>query len=162
MVRNYKLTGLKKYRKTDPADLKQAVDDVNDKHSGRQLKNTAFIILLSMLADRLKVCSDWGCPLNSWALRLLVKEYLDKQQRKIPKFKDNLPDKDFVYSFVKCHNKDLSFRMYQNIKRNRAAVSQDDSLVSVLKETRYGQAPTREKKEEDCSATRTECNWTSQ
>lgn len=56
-------------------------------------------------------------------LRLIVKEYLDRTGKKASTFQDNLPGPDFVYSFLKRHKKDLSYRMCQNIKRNRAAVS---------------------------------------
>lgn len=41
----------------------------------------------------------------------------------IKKFKNNTPGKDFAYSFLNRHKKELSENMCQNIKRNRAAVS---------------------------------------
>lgn len=79
----------------------------------------------AVLVDRLKTCSDWGYPLDSLTLRLLVKDFLERQGRRVPKFKDNTPGRDWVYSFLRRHKESLSSRMCQNIKRSRAAVSPD-------------------------------------
>lgn len=73
-------------------------------------------------------------------LRLLVQDFLDRQGKSVKRFKDNLPGRDFVYSFLNRHRKDLSARMCQNIKRSRAAVSREaineyfDKLEKELKD----------------------------
>lgn len=77
-----------------------------------------------LIVNRLQICGDWGYPIDPVTLRLLVKEFLDRQG-KVTKFKNNLPGRDFVYGFLKRHSKSLSARMCQNIKRARAAVNAD-------------------------------------
>ena len=90
--------------------------------------------------DRLKICSDWGYPVDSLTLRLIVKDSLEKQGKQVRKFKNNTPGPDFVESFLKRHKEVLSSRMCQNIKRSRAAVSPEiinayfDELEKKLKD----------------------------
>lgn len=75
--------------------------------------------------DRLQIRGDWGYPIEPVTLRLLIKEFLDRQGKVVRTFKNNLPGRDFVYRFLKRHSKSLSARMCQNIKRARAAVNPD-------------------------------------
>lgn len=73
-------------------------------------------------------------------MRVLVKEFLDRRGKTVRKFKDNLPGKDFVYSFLERHKVQLSLRMCQNIKRSRAAITPEvinayfDNLEAELKD----------------------------
>lgn len=93
-----------------------------------------------LLVNRLQICSDWGYPIDPITFRLLVKDFLDRQGKNVPRFKDNMPGTDFVYSFLKRHSKQLSARMCQNIKRSRAATNRDtineyfDQLETELKD----------------------------
>lgn len=139
------------YRKPDPDNLAKAIAAIKTKKLSirkaaakfkihysvvyRHLKNKnlkpqggqtalnpneeAFIV------SRLKICGDWGYPLDSFALRMLIKNYLDMSGKTIKRFNNNFPGKDFAYSFLKRHKKDLSHRMCQNVKRSRAAVSRE-------------------------------------
>lgn len=75
--------------------------------------------------DRLRICGDCGYPIEPVTLRLLIKEFLDRQGKVVRTFKNNLPGRDFVYRFLKRHSKSLSARMCQNIKGARAAVNPD-------------------------------------
>lgn len=68
-----------------------------------------------LLVSRLQISSDWGYPIDSITLRLLVKEYIDKQGRTVPKFNNNIPGPDFVHSFLERNKKELSAHMCQNI-----------------------------------------------
>lgn len=92
------------------------------------------------LINRLQICGDWGYPVDMITLRLLIKEFLDRQGKSVKRFKENLPGRDFVYSFLNRHRKDLPARMCQNIKRSRAAVSREtvsdyfDELEKELKD----------------------------
>lgn len=112
---------------------------------GNQLRKRGGQTVLSaeeeaLLVNRIKICSDWGYPIDSLTLRLLVKDYLEKQGKKVRQFKNNCPGPDFVVSFLKRHKEVLSTRMCQNIKRSRAAVSPDiinsyfDELEKELKD----------------------------
>lgn len=76
-----------------------------------------------LFVKRLQICGDWGYPIDPLTLRLLVKDYLDRQGKTVRKFKDKLPGRDFVYQFLKRHSNSLSARMCQNIKRSRAAIT---------------------------------------
>lgn len=150
MVRNYRPKGPKSYKKSDPQNLKKAIEDFSAKKltlrqvaeqygiscsviyrhakKGNLIRSQGGQTCLSdydenLLVQRLKVCSEWGYPVDTWMLRRIVKEFLDRTGKKMLTFKDNLPGPDFVYSFLKRHKQDLSYRMCQNIKRNRSAVS---------------------------------------
>lgn len=140
---------LKAKKEIDPEALKSAIEDINNGKSlrvsaklhgihysvlyrhykrGDTIKKKGGQTALSeeeekILVSRLGVCADWGYPIDSWTLRLLIKESLDRQGKTVRQFKDNLPGRDFVESFLRRHKDDLSSRMCQNIKRARAAIS---------------------------------------
>lgn len=76
-----------------------------------------------LFVDRLKICSERGYPIDSTTLRLLVKDFLDRRGKEVKRFKDNLPGRDFVESFMRRHKDQLAVRMCQNIKRSRAGVT---------------------------------------
>ncbi|KAK9728674.1 CENP-B N-terminal DNA-binding domain [Popillia japonica] len=68
------------------------------------------------IAEKLVTCSEWGYPLDTFDLRLVIQQYLNRAGRVVSRFKDNLPGKEFAYSFFKRHSRILSERMCQNIK----------------------------------------------
>lgn len=154
------------YRKPDPQNLAKAIAEIEAKKLSIRKSAAKFNIHYSVvyrhlnnknlkpqggqtalsaneeafIVSRLKICGDWGYPLDSFALRMLIKEYLEKSERTVKQFKNNTPGKDFAYSFLKRHKKELSERLCQNIKRSRAAVSPEiiteyfDRLESELKD----------------------------
>ncbi len=77
----------------------------------------------SILVERLVLLGQWGFPLTKMDLRLLVKNYLDERGRETI-FKNNMPGKDFVSSFLARHPQ-LTIRTASLIKRSRAAVGHD-------------------------------------
>nr|XP_023021896.1 uncharacterized protein LOC111510230 [Leptinotarsa decemlineata] len=150
MPREYKpKAGRKRYKKPDPNIIEEAKNDVNNKgYSIRQSAikhNIAYTVLQRHLknvnvkrqggqtvlseaeekciAEKLLTCSEWGYPLDTYDLRMVIQQYLNRAGRMVPRFKDNLPGKEFAYSFLKRHSDMLSERMYQNIKRARAGVT---------------------------------------
>lgn len=64
----------------------------------------------------------WGYPLNAFDFRVIDKDFLDRKKIEVKVFNDNMRGPDFVEGFLKRHNVQLTLRMCQNIKRNRAAV----------------------------------------
>ena len=76
-----------------------------------------------ILVSRIKKCAEWGFPLDAIDIRMIVKGYLDRKGTKILKFKNNLPGREWMVSFLNRNKKDLAQRMCQNIKRGRASVS---------------------------------------
>lgn len=79
----------------------------------------------SFIVNRVQTCVDWGYPLDAFTLRMLVKQYLDEIGKTVRRFKNNIPGRDWAYSFLRRHKKEISERFCQNIKRSRAAVSRE-------------------------------------
>ena len=48
-----------------------------------------------ILVKRLLLCAEWGYPMDSLDLRMIVKGYMDRQGLRLNKFKNNLPGPDF-------------------------------------------------------------------
>ena len=53
-----------------------------------------------LLVKRVKTCGEWGFPMDSMDLRLIVKGYLDRRGMNIAKFKENMPGKEWAVSFL--------------------------------------------------------------
>ena len=66
--------------------------------------------------------SQFGFPVDTFDLRCIVKSYLERQGRKISKFKNNFPGIDWSLSFMRRHPQ-MTVRFASNIKRKRAGVS---------------------------------------
>ena len=75
------------------------------------------------IAKRIAVCSTWGYPLDCLDVRYFMKGYLDKQGESIKCFKNNMPSKERVNSFVKRNSTLLSHSMCQNISPSKESVS---------------------------------------
>ncbi|XP_060804831.1 uncharacterized protein LOC132904249 [Amyelois transitella] len=65
------------------------------------------------------VASDYGAPLTQLDLRILVHEYLKKNNRS-DIFHDKMPGEWWVKNFIERYRDKLSLRAVQNIKRARA------------------------------------------
>lgn len=162
-----KYVSIKTYKNHEPEEIKAAINyiltegrslrDAAKKYdihysvlyrhlkNGENMKKRGGQTVLSegeekLFVKRLQICGDWGYPIDPLTLRLLVKDYLDRQGKTVPKFKDNLPGRDFVYQFLKRHSDSLSARMCQNIKRSRAAITPEtineyfDNLSEEIKD----------------------------
>lgn len=75
--------------------------------------------------DLLIASAEYGFPLTMLDLRMIVQEYLNRIGRKIQKFTDNLPGKDWCYRFLERHKRLLSQRTCQNIKGVRAQATDE-------------------------------------
>ena len=83
-------------------------------------EETAFAIYCSVL-------SEWGkFPLDFLDIRLMAKAYLDKMGRRERRFKDKMPNFDWVRSFLKRQHEHLTTRFCHNIARKRAAVTNEN------------------------------------
>ena len=56
------------------------------------------------------VVAEWGFPFSNLDLRLMVKAYLDRVNRKVKQFKNNIPGEDWARSFLKRHAGELTQR----------------------------------------------------
>lgn len=72
------------------------------------------------LVDVLIASAEFGSPMRKLDLRMLVKNYLDETGVSLSCFKDNLPGREWVSSFLTRHKNKLTKRHCQNIKRCRA------------------------------------------
>ncbi|KAJ8935839.1 hypothetical protein NQ314_012617, partial [Rhamnusium bicolor] len=79
-----------------------------------------------LLIQNINICSEWGYPLDTYDLRLVIKNYLDKFGKTSRRFKSNLLGQDFIYCFLKRNKARISLRFCENIKRTRANVSRDE------------------------------------
>lgn len=153
MPRKYKRNPQSRvYRKHDPADIAKAVQAFESHQMTLRQAAAAYNINYSVIyrhskrkgliksqggqpalneneetfiVKRLQICAEWGYPLDSFALRMLIRDYLNVSGKHVKIFKNNTPGKDFAYSFLNRHKKELSEKMCQNIKRSRAAVSRE-------------------------------------
>ena len=76
----------------------------------------------SQIVRCLQIAADWGFPMSADNLRTFVRDYLNDNNIKIPKFKDNKPGDDWYRLFMKRHT-ELTTRLSSNIKRSRATLS---------------------------------------
>jgi hypothetical protein len=143
------LRGKYKGKYTD-AQLKEAMDDVQNKRMSERAAALAYGIPRSTLKDRLaeRVTNDsagrptvlskeeeeliverlllhgnWGFPLTSADLCHVIKAYLDSMGR-TTRFVQNMPGPDFVTGFLQRHP-ELTVRKANMIKRARAGLSRE-------------------------------------
>lgn len=76
------------------------------------------------IANTLQVAADWGFPMTSLDLRLLIKSFLNAKGVQERRFKENTPGIDFIKSFAR-RNK-MVFRVAGNIRSSRAKISSQD------------------------------------
>ncbi|XP_046995926.1 uncharacterized protein LOC124608190 [Schistocerca americana] len=77
-----------------------------------------------LIVSNLVTASEWGFPLTSMDIRVIVKQYLDRLGKRVKKFNNNLPGQDWVVSFLKTPKQILSERCCMNIKKVRAGIDQ--------------------------------------
>ncbi|XP_045762976.1 uncharacterized protein LOC123865787 [Maniola jurtina] len=89
----------------------------------------------NQLIKALVAAADYGCPLTLLDLRLMVHNYLEKNNRDI--FNGKLPGPKWAYGFLKRHRHQLSLRVTANIKKTRAEKSCEElrEYFDNLKET---------------------------
>ena len=76
----------------------------------------------SILAEGLVLCGHWGFPMTIEDVCDLVQKYLKESNKVVKQFKNNRPGRDWSSNFLKRHP-ELTKRLCENIKRNRAQVS---------------------------------------
>lgn len=94
------------------------------------------------IVHNLLTCADYGMPLQTVEVKMFVKFHLDRCQRRVDKFKNNMPADDWISGFMKRHE-DLRPRMCQNIKRARAELDpkQVETYFRNLKESLHDVPP---------------------
>ncbi|XP_063226845.1 uncharacterized protein LOC134533299 [Bacillus rossius redtenbacheri] len=83
------------------------------------------------LVEHTTILCDFGFPITEYALRCVVKLYLDKMGRNVCEFRDNLPGYDWGRHFLERHP-ELTCRISSNIKRDRAGVDKETLLKYFL------------------------------
>ncbi|KAF2888285.1 hypothetical protein ILUMI_17889 [Ignelater luminosus] len=89
------------------------------------------------------MCADWGFPLTTLDIRLIVKLYMDRHGYIEPRFKNNLPGYDWVKAFISKHKDTLIHRLCQNLSRSRARVDSEiiNKYFDVVELTLNGAEP---------------------
>ena len=67
--------------------------------------------------------TKWRAPTDGLSIRFLKKAYLNKEKITHKRFTDNMPDVEWVCSFIKWNN--LTKRIANNVKATRAKVSKE-------------------------------------
>lgn len=80
--------------------------------------------LENRIVEGLQVAAEWGFPLTVRDLQCVVQSYLEQIGKREPRFKQNMPGKNWVVHFRNRHPQ-LTNRLSENIKRNRAEVSHE-------------------------------------
>ena len=78
----------------------------------------------NIILERIQLFCDFGFPATAEDVCFYIKRYLDDRKRCVKQFKNNLPGREFIFSFLNRH-KDYTKRITSNIKRSRASVSED-------------------------------------
>lgn len=78
------------------------------------------------IVDVVVASAEYGSPITSLELRMIVKRYLDSVGKQISKFSDNLPGTEWALNFIDRHKDLLSQRTCQNIKGVRALKNEDE------------------------------------
>ena len=78
-----------------------------------------------VICSHLIALASFGFPVTGRELRFLVQSYLVRIDRRIPYFRDNLPGRDWMNSFLQRHKEKLSVRMSQSVSRARAGLNYD-------------------------------------
>lgn len=73
------------------------------------------------LASTILIAAEWGYPLTKLDIRLIVKSFLEENNKTCERFKDNMPGIDWCAGFIKRHP-ELTIRKCQNVKRARASI----------------------------------------
>ena len=76
-----------------------------------------------MILVRVQALCDYGFPATGDDACYFIKCYLDTKNRRVEKFNNNMPGKDYMFYFLRRH-KDFTKRIVSNIKRARAAVNE--------------------------------------
>ena len=152
MPRTYKRQlGSRCYKSYSDEQLHQALDAVRTGTMSLRKAHSVFNIPLGTLSNKMKkrhfkptghptafsdveekafcahieTVSTWGFPFDTFDIRMLAKTYLDAEGRNVKQFSSNLPSLDWAKAFLKRHEKHLTHRTYQNIKRSRAQVGRE-------------------------------------
>lgn len=65
---------------------------------------------------------NFGFPLTTLYLRMVVHTYLSKSGRTVTRLKNNVPGQEWELSFLKRHPQLIGSRLASNIKQSRASV----------------------------------------
>lgn len=114
-----------KFYKISRATIKRKL---KNQHSGKPGHPRVFTDEEELaFASHLNKLCDFGFPCDELDFKFVIKAYLGRQGRTVALFKNNLPGRDWVKSFLHRHPS-LSVRFAANIKRARAAV--DERVIS--------------------------------
>ncbi|KAJ8967954.1 hypothetical protein NQ317_003544 [Molorchus minor] len=92
------------------------------------------------IKNTFEICAEWGFPLRSTDIRIIMQNYLNKLGKTETRFKENLPGIDWFKSFMKRHPQ-LTIKLAENTKRVRAGLKCTPSTVVNYDETNFADDP---------------------
>ncbi|KAJ8886752.1 hypothetical protein PR048_012964 [Dryococelus australis] len=102
----------------------------NGKHGGKPRRSIAFSEIEELaIINGFLTCSDWGFLLSVRDVQIFTKMHLDLKGCIAPRFKNNVPGKDWALSLLKRHKRMVDQRIASNLKTSKAEVFQE-----ILKE----------------------------
>ena len=102
--------------------LSRMLKNLNPKKPGGQVRLS--LDAEEAIVEVLDTLMNWRLPFDSFDLRLLVKDYLDRREIVDRRFKQNTPGIDWANNFMKRHN--LTQRLADNVKAARVGVTADE------------------------------------
>lgn len=101
------------------------LNKLKEKHTNKVGKPTIFSRdEEESFVSYIETLSDFGFPITTEDLRNVIKIYLERTSRVVKDFQGNKPGLEWLKHFLKRHGR-LKERMASNIKRSRAAVTED-------------------------------------
>jgi hypothetical protein len=102
------------------------MDRISGAHSSQQGRPTVLTPEEEeLIVEMLTLLADWGFPFSRDELCHFVKSYLEKKGVMMARFKENMPTRRFVDTFLSRHPA-FVLRNTNAIKRSRAALSRED------------------------------------
>lgn len=121
------------------------LNKVKAKHSGKIGHPLALTEVEERhMVDVVIASAEYGCPLTTLEIRMLVKQYLDSKGVRVLFFpNNNLPSCEWVQAFMRRYKHILTHRHCQNVKRSRAANTEElmEEYFENLKKSIEGVEP---------------------
>jgi hypothetical protein len=103
-------------------ELKIPYATLYNKYKGKHIRKPSAQPVFSGTEEKASLqsaakCSEWGFPLSLLDLRMFAKAFLDRSDRIVAKFPDNVPGVDWTYSILRRHKdayipKNLHYKLY--------------------------------------------------
>lgn len=99
---------------------------VHEKHSQRVGRPSALSEKEEKaIVSGILCVAEWGFPINRFEIRIIIRDFLKSQKKKVDCFKKNMPGPDFEIGFLERHRTALTTRTVEYYSRKRASVTSE-------------------------------------